>query len=85
LAELAQLTELSETTIRYYVQQRLIRPIERRGTATRYERRELLRLLGFTRLKHDVPDLSRARLQRRLGSMRHQPSPLRHKPHPIQA
>jgi hypothetical protein len=35
------------------VQQRLIRPIERRGTATRYDRRELLRLLGLTRLKHE--------------------------------
>ncbi len=53
LSELAQLTELTETTVRYYVQQRLIRPIERRGTATRYERRELLRLLGLTRLKYE--------------------------------
>jgi DNA-binding transcriptional MerR regulator len=53
LAELAQLTGLTATTIRYYVQQRLIRPIERRGTATRYERRELLRLLGLTRLKFE--------------------------------
>lgn len=68
LAELAQLTELSETTIRYYVQQRLIRPIERRGTATRYERRELLRLLGLTRLKHEGKS-TLAEKKRKLESM----------------
>jgi DNA-binding transcriptional MerR regulator len=68
LTELAQLTELSETTIRYYVQQRLIRPIERRGTATRYERRELLRLLGFKRLKVD-DKTTLAEKKRQLESM----------------
>lgn len=68
LAELAQLTELTETTIRYYVQQRLIRPIERRGTATRYERGELLRLLGLTRLKHEGKS-TLAQKKRKLESM----------------
>jgi DNA-binding transcriptional MerR regulator len=53
LGELAQLTGLSETTVRYYVQQKLLRPIERRGTATRYDRRELLRLVAFLRLRVD--------------------------------
>jgi DNA-binding transcriptional MerR regulator len=53
LSELAQLTGLSETTVRYYVQQKLLRPIERRGTATRYDRRELLRLVAFIRLRVD--------------------------------
>lgn len=68
LAELAQLTELSETTVRYYVQQRLLRPIERRGTATRYDRRELLRLLGFKRLKYDDKQ-TLAEKKRQLESM----------------
>jgi len=52
-SELAQLTGLSETTFRFYVQQRLIRPNERRGTATRYARRELLRLLALSRLRFE--------------------------------
>jgi DNA-binding transcriptional MerR regulator len=68
LSELAQLTGLSETTIRYYVQQRLIRPIERRGTATRYERRELLRLLGLMRLRPDF-DSTLQEKKRSLESM----------------
>ncbi|HMA96686.1 MAG TPA: MerR family transcriptional regulator [Polyangiaceae bacterium] len=53
LKELAELAEVPASTVRYYVQQRLLRPIERRGTATRYERGELMRLLGFLRLKGD--------------------------------
>ena len=53
LNELAELAEIPASTVRYYVQQRLLRPIERRGTATRYERREFMRLLGFLRLKGD--------------------------------
>lgn len=53
MAELAERAGTPISTLRYYVQQRLLRPIERRGTATRYERRELLRLLGFLRLKGD--------------------------------
>ena len=51
LAELAQLTGLSVTTVRYYVQKRILRPFEFRGTVTRYQRPELLRLLGILRLK----------------------------------
>jgi DNA-binding transcriptional MerR regulator len=53
LAELARLTDLPETTLRYYVAQKLIRPIQRRGTATRYGRNDLMLLLGFVRLKSD--------------------------------
>lgn len=51
LGELARLTELPETTVRYYLLRRVIEPIEVRGTATRYERYNLLRLLGILRLK----------------------------------
>jgi DNA-binding transcriptional MerR regulator len=51
LAELAQLSGQPVTTVRYYVQERILRPLEFRGTATRYPRRELLRLLGLQRLK----------------------------------
>ena len=50
LAELAKLANLTETTVRYYVAQRLLRPIEVRGTQTRYDRTQLLLLLGFKRL-----------------------------------
>lgn len=50
LAELAKLSNLTETTVRYYVAQRLLRPIEVRGTQTRYDRGQLLLLLGLKRL-----------------------------------
>ncbi len=53
LDELASLSGLPQTTIRYYVQQRLLRPIERRGTATRYPRRSLLLVLGLHRLSSE--------------------------------
>jgi DNA-binding transcriptional MerR regulator len=53
LAELAALTGLPVTTLRYYVQQGLLRPAEFRGTLTRYQRPELLRLLGIVRLKSE--------------------------------
>ncbi len=53
LAELARLTEIPETTLRYYCAQKLIRPIQRRGTATRYGRNDLMLLLGLSQLKND--------------------------------
>ena len=39
--------------MRYYGAQRLVRPIEVRGTATRYGRRDLMLLLGISRLRTD--------------------------------
>lgn len=51
LAELAQLTELPITTLRHYVVHRLLHPGEFRGTLTRYQRRELLRLIAIRRLQ----------------------------------
>jgi DNA-binding transcriptional MerR regulator len=68
LAELAELAQTPASTVRYYVQQRLLRPIERRGTATRYERREFLRLLAFLRLKSD-DTLTLAEKKRKLEAM----------------
>lgn len=65
LTELAQLTEIPASTVRYYVQQRLLRPIEFRGTATRYSRRELMMLLGLHRLEVEG-DLTLIERKRRL-------------------
>jgi DNA-binding transcriptional MerR regulator len=53
IGELAKLTDFPETTLRYYGAQKLIRPIQRRGTATRYGRDDLMLLLGLARLKTD--------------------------------
>jgi DNA-binding transcriptional MerR regulator len=68
LTELATITGLSVTTLRYYVQQHLLRPAEFRGTLTRYQRPELLRLLGIVRLKSEGKS-TLAEKQRRLDSM----------------
>jgi DNA-binding transcriptional MerR regulator len=59
LAELAALTGQPRRTIRYYVEQGLLGRPEFRGTATRYQRTHLLRLLAIQRLKSEgVPTLS---------------------------
>jgi DNA-binding transcriptional MerR regulator len=59
LAELAALTGQPRRTIRYYVEQGLLGRPEFRGTATRYQRSHLLRLLAIQRLKSEgVPSLS---------------------------
>ena len=68
LAELAAMTGLPVTTLRYYVQQGLLRPAEFRGTLTRYQRPELLRLLGILRLKSEGKS-TLAEKRRRLESM----------------
>ena len=68
LGELARLTELPETTIRYYLQLRIIEPIEIRGTVTRYGRRCLLRVLGIMRLKGEE-DSTIAEKKRKLDAM----------------
>jgi len=53
IAELAKITGLPVRRLRYYVQHGLIRPQEIRGTATRYQRSELLRLLALPRVRTD--------------------------------
>jgi DNA-binding transcriptional MerR regulator len=54
IAELARLAELPQRRVRYYLEHELITPSEFRGTATRYQRRELMRLLGVVRLRADT-------------------------------
>jgi len=54
IAELATLTGVTVRTLRTYVARGLLRPIEFRGTATRYPRRELLRLLKLLHLKSET-------------------------------
>jgi DNA-binding transcriptional MerR regulator len=51
LAELAVLTGQRPRTIRYYVERGLVARPDFRGTATRYQRLDLLRLLAIERLK----------------------------------
>jgi DNA-binding transcriptional MerR regulator len=51
IAELSRLSGVPVRRIRYYVAQDMIRPLERRGTATRYPRMELLRLLAIPLLR----------------------------------
>lgn len=68
LSELSVLTGFSETTLRYYVQQDIIEPLEFRGTVTRYSRSALLRLLGIRRLKSEGK-LALAEMKRRVIAM----------------
>jgi len=51
ISELSRISGVPVRTLRSYVEQGLIRPIERRGTATRYPRRALLRLLALLRMR----------------------------------
>ncbi len=53
ITELAALAGETPRTIRYYLQQGLLAPATFRGTATRYGRSHLLRLLSIRRLKHE--------------------------------
>jgi len=48
------MTQVSVRTLRNYVAQGLLTPTEFRGTATRYQRRELLRLLLFMRARRET-------------------------------
>jgi len=51
IAELSRITNVPVRRIRYYVAQDFIRPLEIRGTATRYPRTELLRLLAIPHIR----------------------------------
>ncbi len=51
ISELSKLSEVPVRRIRYYVEHALIRPLEIRGTATRYQRSELLRLLAIPHIR----------------------------------
>ena len=54
ISELARITEVPVRRLRYYVEHRLITPSEFRGTSTRYQRRELLRVLATVRLQAEA-------------------------------
>ena len=54
IRELAQMTQTTVRTLRNYVAAGLITPLERRGTSTRYARRELLRLLAVLRARKET-------------------------------
>jgi DNA-binding transcriptional MerR regulator len=59
IAELACIAQVPVRRLRHYVQMDLIQPSEFRGTATRYQRRELLRLLGIQRMRAEHASLSK--------------------------
>jgi hypothetical protein len=69
-SELARLTGLHESTVHYYINRHFIRPIERRGTASRYARRDLMCLLGLMRLKTEG-EATLAQNKRKLDANEH--------------
>jgi len=68
IAELAALSGVNVRTLRYYVEQRLLKPSEFRGTATRYQRRELLRLFAILRLRSETA-LTLSEIRTRLDAL----------------
>lgn len=53
IADLARITGIPVRRIRYYVERDLIQPLEIRGSATRYPRTDLLRLLAIPLVRTD--------------------------------
>ncbi len=68
-SELAQLTGLRESVVHYYINRHIIRPIARRGTVSRYSRRDLMRLLGVMRLKKEDEETTLAQQKQKLDAM----------------
>lgn len=77
IRQLSQLTQVSVRTLRNYVSKGLLTPTELRGTITRYQRRELLRLvlvlrarqgtkLTLAEIKADLDQLTDAELEARV-------------------
>ena len=67
IGELAQMTQTTVRTLRNYVAAGLLTPLERRGTSTRYARRELLRLLAVQRARKETK-LTLAAIKRKLDA-----------------
>ena len=67
IGELAQMTQTTVRTLRNYVAAGLLTPLERRGTSTRYARRELLRLLAVQRARIETK-LTLAAIKRKLDA-----------------
>jgi DNA-binding transcriptional MerR regulator len=68
IAELASISRVPVRTLRYYIARRLLVPTEFRGTATRYQRTELLRLLGILRMQAELR-MSLSEIDRRLRAL----------------
>lgn len=68
IADLSRITTLPIRTLRYYLERGLIEPLEFRGTATRYSRRELLRVLGIIRIQAETR-ASLSDIKRRLDEL----------------
>jgi DNA-binding transcriptional MerR regulator len=79
ITDLSRITGIPVRRIRYYVDQDFIRPLEKRGTATRYPRQDLLRLLAIEHvrsqktwkldtLKRELDRLGEAELERLVTS-----------------
>ena len=68
IRELAQMTDVSVRTLRNYVTKGLLTPTEFRGTATRYQRREVLRLLAAMRARKETK-LTLDEIKRKLDAL----------------
>lgn len=68
IAELSQLCQVPVRRLRHYVGLALLEPLEFRGTATRYPRRALLRLLATLRLRAESR-FELAEIKRRLDAL----------------
>lgn len=69
LKELSALTNIRVRTLRNYIAAGIIRPIEFRGTATRYARRDLLRLLRMLRMYTTAHKLRLSEVKQKLDAL----------------
>ncbi len=68
LPDLAKLADIAPRAVRYYLQRGLLTRPTFRGTATRYGREQLLRLIAIRRFR-EKEQLDLATIKRRLGAM----------------
>ena len=68
MSELSQISGVPVRRLRDYVFRDLIQPIERRGTATRYARSQLVRVLAIKRMRGEL-GLELAEIRRRMDAM----------------
>lgn len=68
MSELSQITGMSVRRLRDYVFRDLIQPLERRGTATRYPRSQLVRVMAIKRMRAES-GLELAVIKRRMDAM----------------
>lgn len=69
LKDLSSLTAISIRTLRNYIAAGIIRPIEFRGTATRYARRDFLRLLRLLRMHTTAHKLRLSEVKQKLDAL----------------